>query len=74
MLWLVVEGGVGVGLAELSGETSSSVSDENRSPFDLRTGDREGEYVPDDVTEGTAFTFHFLFCFSLSFSLITAAF
>lgn len=60
---LLTVGGVGVWLAELSGEPSSSASDEKlKAPLDLRTGEREGEYVPVDVTDGMVCSFHFLFC------------
>ena len=40
---LLTVGGVGVWLAELSGEPSSSASDDKKIPFDFRTGEREGE-------------------------------
>ena len=73
-LWLLA-GGVGVGLVELSVDTSWRASeDENCNPFDLRTGEREGEYVPVDVTEGSVRNFHFLFCFDFSLSPVVAAF
>lgn len=53
LLTVPVVGGVGVWLAELVGELSSRASDEKLNPlFDFRTGERDGEYVPVDVTDG----------------------